>query len=470
MIPACWAKWHSLQILIADFGASVKIVKGVGFYSLLFVLVYILAEVFSFAAYSLVKSKLFVFSDMQSKRLEIIGSESALSANKAGIIDHGYFGGRDYSTFIHPYLGYLHRPMKLLERSKHGSWDHDFPIKTKDSNRLNIGIFGGSFAQGILSSSTRAFTNKLYSYKLFTGKKIHVYPMATGGYKQPQQLFLLIYLLTFGAHFDIIINLDGFNEIVLPPAENIPKKVFPFYPRNWYALSQGLEMESLALLGQIVHLEEKRQEIGQIIFTTPLRYSITANVLWYFYDDNLSKKKTAYEMTHQKLQISDKEKLPYHVTGPTFHYNDESEMYRDLASFWSRCSIQMHQICKGNGIAYYHFLQPNQYVPDSKPMQEDEKKLAYNPQHPYKSSVELGYPYLIKEGKKLTRNGIQFFDLTMLFRNESEPLYKDSCCHLNKRGYSMISAVIGDFVGQHYSNSYSTEGIFDGTIFSDEDG
>ena len=103
-------------------------------------------------------------------------------------------------------------------------------------------------------------------------------------------------------------------------------------------------------------------------------------------------------------------------------------------------------------------------------MQEDEKKLAYNPQHPYKSSVELGYPYLIKEGKKLTRNGIQFFDLTMLFRNESEPLYKDSCCHLNKRGYSMISAVIGDFVGQHYSNSYSTEGMFDGTIFSDEDG
>jgi len=42
----------------------------------------------------------------------------------------------------------------------------------------------------------------------------------------------LNYLLALGARFDLFINLDGFNEVALPPAENIPKGVFLFFPRK----------------------------------------------------------------------------------------------------------------------------------------------------------------------------------------------------------------------------------------------
>jgi hypothetical protein len=38
------------------------------------------------------------------------------------------------------------------------------------------------------------------------------------------------YLLALGAQIDVVVNIDGFNEVALPPAENLLKKVFPVYP------------------------------------------------------------------------------------------------------------------------------------------------------------------------------------------------------------------------------------------------
>jgi len=50
----------------------------------------------------------------------------------------------------------------------------------------------------------------------------------------------------------------------------------------------------------------------------------------------------------------------YVATGPSYHYESESDMFKDLASVWKMSSIQMHRLCAANGIRYFHFLQPNQ--------------------------------------------------------------------------------------------------------------
>lgn len=39
--------------------------------------------------------------------------------------------------------------------------------------------------------------------------------LGQGGWKQPQQLLALNYFLSLGQRFDVIVNLDGFNEIAL---------------------------------------------------------------------------------------------------------------------------------------------------------------------------------------------------------------------------------------------------------------
>jgi len=50
------------------------------------------------------------------------------------------------------------------------------------------------------------------------------------GYKQPQQLLALAYFLSLGAEYDLIINLDGYNDIVLPVTDNYNLGSTPFSP------------------------------------------------------------------------------------------------------------------------------------------------------------------------------------------------------------------------------------------------
>ena len=37
------------------------------------------------------------------------------------------------------------------------------------------------------------------------------------GYKQPQQLLILSYFLSIGQSFDVVVNIDGFNEVAMSP-------------------------------------------------------------------------------------------------------------------------------------------------------------------------------------------------------------------------------------------------------------
>jgi len=77
---------------------------------------------------------------------------------------------------------------------------------------------------------------------------------------------------------------------------------------------------------------------------------------------------------------------------------------------------------------------------------EEELRQAFLDNHPHKKSVEKGYPYLIKAGKELVDQGVNFHDLTMVFANKVEPIYHDTCCHFNKTGNEILGAVIGQAI------------------------
>ena len=69
---------------------------------------------------------------------------------------------------------------------------------------------------------------------------------------------------------DIIINIDGFNEIALPPTENIPQNVSPFFPRNWYLRIHNLpDLTVRAIVGEITYLRSKRHEWGILFSKKP---------------------------------------------------------------------------------------------------------------------------------------------------------------------------------------------------------
>jgi len=60
-----------------------------------------------------------------------------------------------------------------------------------------------------------------------------------------------------------------------------------------------------------------------------------------------------------------------------------------------------------------------------------------------------------QRGKALVSRGVNFYDLTMIFAKNKDPLYKDFCCHLNAEGYRLIADKIGKSIIKNLSHDDS---------------
>jgi hypothetical protein len=261
-------------------------------------------------------------------------------------------------------------------------------------------------------------------------------------------LLSLAYLLSLGVHFDVVVNLDGFNEVALP-LENISKGVFPFYPRNWFRRVGGVDSTMVRLMEKHALMVNDRQDWARLFSNTPLRFSVTANVLWKIYNRVLSNRIVNVNIAALNYRTPKDVERSYTVRGPRFRDIDEEETYVELAKMWRTASIQMYGLTLANGGTYVHFLQPNQYLERSKPLEAGERRKAFNEAQPYKRAVERGYPKLVAAGAELVQAGVPFYDLTMIFSHAEEPLYTDDCCHLGKEGYKIIASVIAARIAKH---------------------
>ena len=110
--------------------------------------------------------------------------------------------------------------------------------------------------------------------------------------------------------------------------------------------------------------------------------------------------------------------------------------------------MQMSKLCTANGIHYYHFLQPNQYLENSKLINSKEQKIAFELNGTRRNNIQYCYPILRNEGRRLQNNGVNFCDLTMIFSNENRTLYTDDCCHINYLGNKIMADAIADYIMQ----------------------
>lgn len=350
----------------------------------------------------------------------------------------------DFVEVLHPYAGFVADPQQNKPNWKVSDFgfvlsDRASPIVKRSPGKTIIGLFGGSFTNGVYLSLKFLLENKSAAL----GQDFVVINFAAGGYKQPQQLIILNYLLALGAEFDIVVNLDGFNEVALPTAENIPGQVNPFYPRGWdrrvaHAISPG----TVRLIGLVEETKERRKKWAQRFRSQRFYLSPTLFLVWQLRDRKLAR--TIYE-TNEKIREGAKTQS-YAMRGPSYTYRDEEELYRDLADVWKRSSVQMNNLCAANGARYFHFLQPNQYVEGSKPISADEKQRALNESSLYGRAVAKGYPVLAKVGQDLRDAGVNFTDLTMIYAANRQPLYIDDCCHTNTEGYNIVAQRVYEII------------------------
>lgn len=342
---------------------------------------------------------------------------------------------------LHPYLGFV-------GVEQEGFNEFHFPgispITKKSDNDLNVVLMGGSVARELYVNSGERIRQKLGSSDKYKNKNIKLVVLALSGFKQPQQLLALNYFMALGAGYDIVVNLDGFNEVVLPYADNLPFHVFPSYPRHWNIYSRKkLDSRSTLLLGKQAVVKDKRNNYKRSFSNSTLNYSNFALFIWKVIDNNFRNK--IFEQEAEFRQMITNNPSDYQSTGIYTNINDTASFFDDQAELWKNCSQQIAFLSEKTSFEYYHFLQPNQYVDGSKEFTKEELDIAIETgPFPYRDAAQMGYPLLVEKGRQLTENGVDFTDLTQIFKNETKTVYSDKCCHFNQLGYNQIADRIAE--------------------------
>ncbi len=342
---------------------------------------------------------------------------------------------------IHPYIGSIRRDRRGLmghSVNEFGFASNWPTLHKRAADNVIIGITGGSVAEQFCLSDT--LPAALKAFPGFRDKRIELVQMAIRGNKQPQQLMTLAYLLSLGAELDILINIDGFNEAALPAAENVPARVFTAYPRSWHTLyiSAG-DRDILRTIAAISQGRDRRHRWAEWIDRSPLKFSNTATLVWMIANADLASTLADQQRELRELMARNPDPVS---SGPREEFATEGAMYARLVDLWSESSVQLERLCTANDIRYFHFLQPNQYLPGSKPMSDAERDDAIEELQRYREPIEKCYPLMIAEGDALRSRGVAFFDLTGLFAAHPEAIYRDDCCHYNQHGDELLAEAI----------------------------
>lgn len=339
---------------------------------------------------------------------------------------------------LHPYLGYV--MAECCNANKYGLHGPD-PLDPEFADHFKIAIVGGSVAAGLYGHAHEKLESLISEAGLSGDKSVTSFCLAVQGNKQPQQIMGLSWILSLGAEFDLVINLDGFNEIVLPVTDNRPAKIHSTYPRNWQMYARkGVNMDQLLAIGNKIAISKSISNLNESMAGSFWRHSRIGLMFW-----NSKRVKLENELAIAEAEIqsaldvlSDRQ-----ITGPIQPDLEEGEYRKTAAQYWANCSQILHRLCAGNDIEYFHFLQPNQYVEDTKKFTSDELENAFEDgPFAYKEAVIKGYPMLGAEGDLLIASGVRYYDLTQIFQNTSETIYSDKCCHLNTLGSELMAKEI----------------------------
>lgn len=385
------------------------------------------------------------------KDLEKIGVRTGQQLDDQSILErlHPFFAYvLEQGAFTHPESG--------LRVNNYGFFSvYDYPfIKTKD-NQYVIGVFGGSVANDFSYNSLidglkgRGFIEYLKQrIPKLKDKEIIVLSFAGGGYKQPQQLLILNYFLAIGQEFDMVINIDGFNEVALSNLNNQGQIDVNMPSIQHVQPLAGLANSDMSVMRSMVNISEFKNRLLtgiEELENCPLATCYSWN---YLKVQNIFKNYQQEVVTYDR-QISDKSKelgtnetLVFFTKVP--QVLDDDLAFEKMASTWYESSLAMHQISSEKNIEYFHVIQPNQYYETKRVFSEEEKNIAVIPNHPYSAGVVKGYPLLLSKAEDLRKQGVNVFSALEVLDEEPGLVYRDACCHYNEEGQAILfDAVAG---------------------------
>jgi hypothetical protein len=371
-------------------------------------------------------------------------------------------GGALTDVGLHPYFGPVHRaglPVEIPASMASGgvavqtaivtnnfgfASAHAYPYRKRSDREFVVGIFGGSVGAWFCQLGAPRLAQSFSRRPFFRGKTIIPLCFSHEGYKQPQQALLLTYFLSVGQQFDLVVNIDGFNEVALSKVNDeagldmsMPSAMHLEGLRN---LIDGATMTS-EKLQSLAAIEGHRQRMNTVAARLNRTWSAAMFVVLEGYYRVVEGRYQAERVTFAALPSAATQGSAVHVT-PRIDRGEPGRFFDDVAQLWLRSSDVMRDALAKQGTAYVHVLQPNQYFSQRR-FTEEERKVAINPASPFKPGAELGYPKLLAAlGGSVTGRGSPVFDATRLFDDERAPVYVDDCCHYSLRGNELLA----DFV------------------------
>ena len=353
---------------------------------------------------------------------------------------------RDEPVFaLHPYLGLVFSDRRHSLNVK--------PAPRRQEDALVIALLGGSVANDIAGYLRSALFNALMfgmfgmfdmagkpgSHEATAGIAPVFLNLATDSFRQPQQALTVANLLADGAEFDILIVLDGINELEQVNVA-LAKSLAPATPFYWWPMARSHSAEELTPPSPLQNLEDRRHRLLQAEPWQRLLYR--SAVFGLFRRLSLERiEQDRQQLLNRQLAMAGLGSQGPQETGrgQASAAVDRSQRARAGAEYWQRGAVLLAALAERHGAAHYHFLQPSQYVPGAKPLSAEERANAFRPDRGTAPIVREAYPQLARFGQHLRRQGVKFFDLSRIYADIPETLYIDWCCHLNERGNRLLA-------------------------------
>jgi hypothetical protein len=254
-------------------------------------------------------------------------------------------------------------------------------------------------------------------------------------------LLVLNYFLSIGQPFDLVINIDGFNEVALGRInDRYGWDISMPSHEHLDALINVVNQATLtpAKLGSLARIVQYRQQLNDIAEHSNRTRLASVEFALRHYHDFLRRRYEQERVRFDGLPSNPPANSPIHVT-PKVRPRSGSAVYEDIAANWRNASVLMQQLLAARRIAYVHVLQPNQYY-STRGFTPAEKATAFNDGSPFKEGAANGYPFLEKALEPGALNAVHVFDTVR------ESVYVDDCCHYTAAGNRLLAEFIAEAI------------------------
>ncbi len=271
-------------------------------------------------------------------------------------------------------------------------------LRETSGDSFDVLVLGGSVANTACSLGGRHLMDRLEKSPRFAGKKPRLWNFARNDFKQPQELEFLLYLTALGAKPEVVIEVDGRNEILIGTT-NASSGTHPIFPslRAWGPLAFGgaTDRDSLDSLIEAGVAKREIQARCERLLAGELHCALLAGAELRSIASSIERRNAAFEKYRRRSDESAQHAV---IAGPSFQDRPDLTLGA-CVNIWRETTRSMSDVCKARGIRFLEIIEPfgvrTSVTPESERLAE---------------RLLLGREGLKQVGRKLASNGVEVID------------------------------------------------------------